>query len=131
MTDQISNKQIDAILQFLDVFEADDFVSGQWHSEKGSMPWFEQSEEVGRFVQALYDNGWIVSFDWTAWQKEAARYVESPELLISADLETIQKLLTTHVRKERFCEGHLAGMFRSGHVVAMLRRLREIRQERE
>jgi len=37
-------------------------------------------------------------------------------MLERADLETIRKLLTLHVRKERFCEGHLLGMFESGHL---------------
>ena len=45
-----------------------------------------------------------------------------------ADSEPILKLLTTHVRKERFCEGHLAAMFEDGHIVALLRRLKVIRE---
>jgi hypothetical protein len=36
-------------------------------------------------------------------------------------------LLTTHSRKDRFCEGHLAAMFENGHIVALLRRLRELK----
>ena len=34
----------------------------------------------------------------------------------AADIETIRKLLTTHVRKDRFCEGHLGLMHSNGHL---------------
>ncbi|WP_390621590.1 DUF6508 domain-containing protein [Roseimaritima sediminicola] len=40
---------------------------------------------------------------------------------------TIQKLFTTHARKDRFCEGHLASMFENDHIPALLRRLRTLR----
>ena len=56
------------------------------------------------------------------WQETAREYVEDPAKVESADAETIQKLLTTHVRKERFFEGHLAAMFENGHVVALLQK---------
>jgi len=42
-------------------------------------------------------------------------------------VDVIRKLLTTHVRKERFCEGHLLAMFESGHIVNVLRRLKGLR----
>ena len=115
---------------FLDRFEADGFSAGTWNSPPGQMPWFEFSEPVSEFQKALYENGWVTtSFDWTEWQETAKEYVDSPGRLESADAETIQRLFTTHVRKERFCEGHLAAMFENGHVVALLRRLREIRRK--
>ena len=74
------------------------------------------------------DNGWVTpAFDWTEWQESAKKFVDSPKKIEKADATTIQKLLTTHSRADRFCEGHLASMFESGHIVALLRRLREIR----
>lgn len=92
---------------------------------KDMFPWFEFSDAVSEFQQALYDNGWVApSFDWGEWQDAAREYVERPEKIGSADAAVVQNLLTTHVRKERFCEGHLAAMFENGHVVALLRRSR-------
>jgi hypothetical protein len=38
--------------------------------------------------------------------------------------------LTTHARAERFSEGHLIEMFQTGHVTAILRRLRVLQEER-
>jgi len=90
------------------------------------MPFAVYDRVVDDFVQALYDHGFIQNFDWPGWD-EAQGYVERSERLATADLETCIKLLTTHVRKERFCEGHLAEMIISGHLLAVLRRLEELR----
>jgi hypothetical protein len=125
----ITNQQIDALLPFLDQFEASGFSPGTWNSPPGQMPWFDFNITVVAFERALYDNGWVTpSFDWTEWQDTAKEYVDSPDRIDSADAETIQKLFTTHIRKERFCEGHLAAMFENGHIRALLRRLRDIRR---
>ena len=62
-------------------------------------------------------------FDWMAWGAEARRYVDEPRELETADLDTIQKLITTHVRSDRFSEGHLRSMTVDGHIARILRRL--------
>ena len=124
----IKAKQIDALLPFLDRFEEVGFSAGSWKMPEGQFPWFDFNEVVMEFNQALYDNGWVTpAFDWTEWQESAKKFVDSPKKIEKADATTIQKLLTTHSRADRFCEGHLASMFESGHIVALLRRLREIR----
>jgi len=55
--------------------------------------------------------------------------VNDETLLEEADLETLRKLLTTHVRKDRFCEGHLDYMFECGHITAILERLQQLEIE--
>ncbi len=126
---KVTNIQIDAILPFLERFEAEGFSVGTWNSSPGQIPWFDFDEAVSEFQQALYDNGWIASsFKWPDWQESAQEFVASPAKIESADTRTIQKLLTTHVRKERFCEGHFAAMFENGHIVALLKRLKTIRE---
>lgn len=130
MLKQPTTDQIDAILPFLKLFEQPDFVAGSHETDAGSgYPYFKKSESVGEFVQALYDNEWVTpEFDWPGW-KESEMYINSPESIQSAGTITILKLFTTHVRGDRFCDGHLAAMFESGHILAILRRLREIREE--
>jgi hypothetical protein len=121
-------EQIDAILPFLGRFEAAGFKAGSWKMPEGQFPWFDFSEVVMDFHQALYDHGWVTpAFEWMEWQGAAKEYVDSPEKVERADAATIQKLLTTHSRADRFCEGHLASMFENGHIVALLRRLGVIR----
>ena len=109
----VEREQFDAILPFLDKFE-----------ESG----FSEAVEID-FVQILYANDWVTpEVDWVQWQDVAVEYVDLPEKINSADVVTIKKLFTTHVRKDRFCEGHLNEMFKNGHIVALLRRLKEIRE---
>jgi Family of unknown function (DUF6508) len=127
-----TTEQIDAILLYLDRFTEPGFTVGDWSSSSvpGQVPWFEYSDLVSEFQQALYDNGWITpSFNWGEWQEAAREYVEKPERIGSADAETIQKLFTSHVRADRFCEGHLAATFENGHIVALLRRLQELKHQ--
>jgi hypothetical protein len=122
-----SGARIDALLRFLPAFEAADANHGEWRFADGVMPHLVTSEAVTEFVQTLYENGWVEPFDWGAWEETAAGYAESPERVATADTDTVRKLLTTHVRKDRFCEGHLVAMIASGHIAAVLRRLRDLR----
>lgn len=112
----VTTRQIDAILPFLATFEAEGVQ-------------FESSAEVDAFIQCLYENNWVdPSFEWEAWQDQADQFAESPERLDAADAETVRKLLTLHVRKDKYCiGGYLAAMFENGHIVALLHRLRWIR----
>ena len=131
-TKVVTAPQIEALLPFVRTFEIMGFQCGECpqsepDSPHGSIiPGFGATDPVAGFVAALHDHGWIEAFDWNAWQEDAARYVASPELVGSADAETIRKLLTSHVRKDRDCHSHLAAQFESGHILALLRRLKEI-----
>ena len=60
---------------------------------------------------------------WSEFQDEAIGYFENPTRLETADPETIRKLLTLHVRKDRFCEGHFLEMLEVDNIQAILRRL--------
>jgi hypothetical protein len=127
MARMITVQQIDAILRFLAGFEAPDFSPGTWRLPSGQCEWFDYHETVKEFERALYDYGWIISFDWVPWMTTAVKYIISPGKVGQADVVTIQKLFTAHVRGNRFTDGHLAAMFENGHIVALLRRLRELR----
>jgi len=104
---EISRENIAAVLKYIPIFEAENI----------------NPDEIYNFMQVLYDNNIIYSFDWPAWEDEAEKLHEKPDALALSDLETLRKLLTVHVRKDRFCEGHLAGVIRDGHVLAILKRL--------
>jgi len=107
---EISKENITAILKYIPIFEAENF----------------NPDEIYSFMQDLYDNNIIYPFDWPAWEDESQKLYKNPDALASADLETLRKLLTVHVRKDRFCEGHLAGVIRDGHVLAILKRLTSV-----
>lgn len=118
-----------ALLKFLPVLQSPDFAfakqGGGTRRRDGAvmMPYWILSGEAARFCSVLYDRGFIRPFNWVAWKREAEQLVNDPDALGRADLETICRLLTVHVRQERFCEGHLQAMHECGHLTAVLRRL--------
>lgn len=126
---EIGLQQIDAILKYLPLFEKQDYQFGQWVEQEGQFPYFSFSPEVDEFIDALHKQGIIIPFDWTSWRREAGRYQTDPKALETADLLALRKLVTVHVRAERFAEGHLASVLESGHITAILRRLKQIREE--
>lgn len=123
MTEWPRQNRVGAILAFLPVFDSPGFAFGETVAPPGQLPYARMAPEVDAFVQALYDNGWVEPFDWSEFQEEAIGFFENPSRLETVDLETIRKLLTLHVRKDRFCEGHILEMLETGHIQAILRRL--------
>ena len=126
---EVGLQQIDAILKYLPIFEKPDYQFGRWVEQEGQFPYFSFSPEVDEFIDALHREDVIIPFDWTIWRKEARRCQTDPEALETADLLTLRKLLTVHVRADRFAEGHLASVFESGHITAILHRLKQIREK--
>lgn len=121
---EIGPAQLDAILKFLPLLQGG---CGEWAVRPGQVPAFLYSSWVNDFVLTLYQQGIIIVFDWVDWKEQAERYQADPARLARADLLTLRKLLTLHVRADRFVEGHLAGVLESGHVTAILERMQQIR----
>ena len=85
------------------------------------------SQRAAAFVQTCYDSGFVQDFDWPTWQGEAARLLRDEAAFFrTVDLGTLVKLLTTHIRKDRFVDGHLLCVMESGHISRILCRLRDL-----
>lgn len=126
----LTPQNIDAVLAARSFFENDGQDLYKRRTEPLAATPYVYSDELKRFLSILRNEGFVTSsFDWAEWRQEAQSYVDDPEKLKSADLATIQKLLTTHVRLDRFNGGHFAEMIENGHIVAVLDRLDEIRDE--
>ena len=80
------------------------------------------------FVGGLDEKGLLFLFDWMAWNDTADSYIRNPESLLDASADVCFKLLFLHIRADRFTDGHLAKMLESGHIITILKRLREIRK---
>ena len=121
-------EDIEKLLKYLPIFQRDDFNPIDEEKCKDSdIPFMLcYTSEVQSFIDDFYKSDLVYSFDWSKWQDEAIKYVNNPNLIENVDIQTIQKLLTLHMRKERFCEGHLIDMIDNGHIVALLRRLKAI-----
>jgi hypothetical protein len=125
--------RIEAVIKFLPIFEAmspEDFAriihSSDATEERTAVGHLEYHSAVYEFMQSCYENGIVLSFDWGAWSHEVRRYMSDHLFVASANLETCMKLITAHLRAERFCDGHLQGVLRSGHIIAILRRLKQL-----
>ena len=127
----VSKEQMLAVAKFLPVFEnikPEDFSKSAPLPENCSygIGFVEFHPAVYEFINACYENEFVQSYDWTAWGRKARQYMADPSLVASARISTLVKLLTAHIRCERFCDGHLHSQFESGHLTAILRRLEEL-----
>lgn len=86
------------------------------------MPYATYAPAAERLMRAIYEHKLIVEFDWPSWQEEGQRFLD-PEVASTASVEDIRRLLTLHVRQERFVEGHFATMIANGHIILLLKRL--------
>jgi hypothetical protein len=126
---EIGVEQIDAVLKFLPRFEEQGYQFGQWRAPAGYLPYFSFSSEAQAFIRALYEQRIIIAFDWQSWREQAQYYQAHMDALETADLLTVRKLLTTHVRMDRFVEGYLASLFDQGLLTTILWRLKRIRDQ--
>jgi O-acetyl-ADP-ribose deacetylase len=123
--DKITKENINKIIRYIPYFEDKDNKFYSISKTDIIYPYL-YSKEVYSFERSLYDANIVIAFDWGEWQPEAEKIYNNFDLLANADLDTIRKLLTLHIRKERFYSGHLANMIKSGHILNILRRLKEI-----
>jgi hypothetical protein len=89
------------------------------------------SERASEFVDACYEEKFVQSFDWMEWSDRHQAHLTSDAFIGKADLATIAKLLTTHIRSDRFFDGHLLSVLKDGTVLRILERLDQINSEQD
>jgi len=92
------------------------------------MPHFNPSVLIQEFVRMAYDEGWVASFDWSKWSQtpEGQAIVHDREAIARATPEQLTKVLTAHLRADRFFEGSLEEAFKDGILLAAAERAREL-----
>jgi hypothetical protein len=129
----INKKELDELIALIPELESYQGSFGEHDFRKEGntlhMGPFIYSPLLDSIVYSIREAGLYFPFDWPSWQDEAERICNEPGELEKADLETIRKLLTLHLRKERFCEGHLASICESGLMLSTLLRLKALRDE--
>lgn len=122
---------LDRILAFMPIFERPPTSLYEVRPDLSMMDPYIYAPEFNQFIKGLYRENLVIDFNWVAWKDEAAKYLKNPRQIESADLETLQKLITTHVRADRFNSGHMAQMVENGQILAILKRLAAIRRQME
>jgi hypothetical protein len=94
--------------------------------------WGDMSSRVSaltarNFYQYLYNNGFVLKdFNWEAWSDEALSYMEDRQKLRNADMQTLYKIITTHMRADQFIEGHYDAIIENGFLSDVLERMKQI-----
>ena len=84
----------------------------------------QEHESIGRFVELVYEDDWIIGFDWTSWD-EGREIAADLTRVATADMLTIRKLIAALVRNERFCEGALQDAYERGLITAIILRIKD------
>lgn len=128
---EITKDDIDALLEFLPRFEEPGREFAKWGEiQKNtdgsiSLPFPTYDEDVEEFFK-LVGQSWM---DYGYQPEEAARMLADSEFVKQASLEQVKTMLTYCSRGERFCDGHRESLLTGGQIVALLRRLKAIREE--
>jgi hypothetical protein len=79
------------------------------------------------FVITVHASGFVQPYDWIADDAARRDQIRDPAALFSMDLDTFRRTVIVHVRADRFCEGHLLSLARSGYLTAVIKRAGELR----
>jgi hypothetical protein len=123
-THTIPPQKFDILLMFLPRFEEPGrtYLKG-W---QGRLP--QYPDDVVAFFRWAKDGVWIdPGYD----PKIASKLIQDDAYIAQATVDELRPLITFCVRGERFHDGHWANMLEQGRVQAILRRLKEIREEME
>ncbi len=103
---KINQDQWDSIFSILNQINCD--VSPQLKFYQVGQVIIDSSRDhelKSQIIEVIYTNELIYPFDWTNW-KEGINFIESEQKTYEdKDVMFLIKLLTVHVRKDRFCEG--------------------------
>ena len=122
----MKRESIDRVLAFLPYFEDEEAEKFTFSDASIAGPYLYEPK-VKEFVQALYEEDFVIDFDWPSWGPVAVEYLQERNRIETADLETLQKLFTTIVRAEKMTVGVLAEMINKGVIIDLLYRLSQLR----
>lgn len=85
------------------------------------------------FLDALNFTGFVEIFDYVEWMQMRGQENGLSENMASevksAGIDELRKLLTMHIRIERFSEGHMQKLYEEGFFEAFFDRLGELQTE--
>ncbi|BDZ71464.1 ADP-ribosylglycohydrolase family protein [Methanobacterium petrolearium] len=122
-------QDIDILLEYLPYFQDQNNEFYEVINKPQQMPYASYEDTVDNFNRDLYRRNMIQGFDWHQWADEANKYLDNRKMLATADVTILQKLFTSIIRADRFCEGLLGDMIENGFILDLLLRLKEIRGE--
>lgn len=116
----ITPQDIDEVLRYAPAVGALTAVAGPLGGQPGLLA----------LLAAMDATGFTAPFDWQSEFADRRADLESASMVDGADLEMLRKLMTAHVRIDRYDPGHLDALIRSGYWSRCLQRLQQLRAQR-
>lgn len=124
MNNQTEN--IKGLLQFLPLLQNQEAVYtriGYW----GDMTSRVSAITARELYQYLYRHGFVLeNFEWMHWSEQALSFEDDRTRLATADLPTIYKIITAHIRADHFSAGHYDSILENGFLADVLARMKQI-----
>lgn len=127
----ITDEDIRTLLAYIPYFESENNFGEYAKFENGSVGNSILSEKASDFMRACYDHHFVQPFDWSKWAEKNYTLSHEGKDIDTLNLEGIGKLLTTHCRTDRFCDGHLLNVMENGQILRILTRLKQIAWDRK
>jgi hypothetical protein len=120
----ITHEGVDALLRFLPYFVN---IKGHYGTEtkndNDGLGNAMLTKEATEFCEACYENKFVQDFNWSEWSQSRQKLISSGDGIEDLDLADIGRLLTAHIRGDRFCDGRLLAVMHSGQMTRILKRL--------
>jgi hypothetical protein len=130
---EVTTDKMDELLRFLPLFEkpdreyVKDWGGGEFTSDGAiTVPYPIYYDDVLEFFRLAGQTHWS---DFHYKPLKAYEMLSDDDFIATASLDDVKTMLTYCVRGERFADGHWGHMLESGRIVALLRRLAELREE--
>ena len=125
-----SKENIKNLLKYLPVFNEPGYSPGKPRYEKKGNSvtlWpYCYNDAVRGFMNSCYKEGFMYSYNWSEYSGKVKEIQSRKSPYDEASLFEMCKILTGHMRNERFCDGHVASVIENGMMQALLGRLEQI-----
>jgi hypothetical protein len=131
-TEALTLQRIDALLAYCDGFKERARPFAVWQGGRQ----VDGSYRVPKPVYAPDVTAFFCELDQPCWHepnftsRQAGNWLDHPYFIATADLPRVRSMLTYCLQGEAQSAGHWARMLLSGKLVAVLQRLRQLRDEK-
>lgn len=90
--------------------------------------WVAYTPDLDQIWDAFRSAGYDphARLDYVTWQDRFKGNSDRPEVIATMSRDDLRHLVVRFGRGERFCDGYLLGLLRSGAFLAALKRIREL-----
>jgi len=122
----IKPEAVENILKYLPFFRETQEELYTYNGEAVLDP-FTYHSRVSEFISDLYAGNFIQAYDWMSWRDTAKSYIDNPAAIQQADWDALIRLITYHIRRDRFVSGHLKSALDQQQFVHILERIEELK----